>query len=455
MTVVGRAPSSFVRLLREFALIASGQSVAALGSIVGVRLLTQALGPTIYGEIALGMTLVILAQQTLLSPLAVAFLRFYSPAQESRTVRAYSNAVLRLLLQASSIVGILAVACTVGVVGLGHAEWVGVIVAASALSLLSGYNGALDNIQNAAQHRMLVVGHQVANQWARFMVALALIATFEKSSGMVLAAYALVSAAVLCSRTLFLGKKLRALVGAEGDYSVQAQEIVARMRRYALPFATWGVFTWAFEASGRWALQLSSGTTDVGFYAALWQIGQYPIVLLADAITTTVAPVVFARAGDGSDHLRLRDAQRMNSFIVGAMFVIAIAATVVGHKLQDRIVALVIGPEFQAIAPLLPWAILAGGLFGCAQVAALRILMTTDTRALIAPKICTAIIGIVLKIGGAYLMGLRGVVAATVIFSLMYLVWMIAMSRERADLSTLRHGRANESWARAGSCEKT
>jgi O-antigen/teichoic acid export membrane protein len=431
-------PSPVLGIVREFALIAGGQSVAAFGGIVGVWLLTQALSPSIYGEVALGMTLALLVQQTLLSPLSVAFLRFFSPAREARTIGAYWKAVRRLLMQASIAVAILGVACTIGLVGVAHSEWVGVVLAATALSLFSGYNVALDNIQNAARHRLLVVVHQVANQWARFLVALALIVTFEKSSAMVLAAYALVSAATLFSRTLFLGKRLNAHGGTANNSPEAAHEMVARMRGYALPFATWGVFTWAFEASGRWALQLFSGTTGVGLYAALWQIGQYPIVLLADAIATTVAPIVFARAGDGSDQLRLKDAQRMNAFVVGSMFAITIVATFAGHVLRDRIVALVVGPEYRSIAPLLPWAILAGGLFGCAQVAVLRILMSADTGVLIAPKIGTAVAGVVLKVGGAYLMGLRGVVAASVIFSLMYLVWIVGLNRRVTDRPTRR-----------------
>jgi O-antigen/teichoic acid export membrane protein len=427
-----------LRIVREFTLIAGGQSIAAFGGLVGVRLLTQMLSPTIYGEVALGMTLALLVQQTTLSPLSVAFLRFFAPAREARTIGAYSVAVRRLLLQASIAVAILGVACTIGLVGVARAEWIGVVLAATALSLCSGYNVALDSIQNAARHRLLVVVHQIANQWARFLVALSLIVAFEKTSAIVLAAYALVASATMCSRTLFLWKRL----GTPGDTANNspevAHEMVVRMRRYALPFATWGVFTWAFEASGRWALQLSSGATDVGLYAALWQIGQYPIVLFADAIATTVAPVVFARAGDGSDQLRLRDARRMNALVVGIMFTIAIAAAVGGLVFQDHIVALLVGPEYQAIAPLLPWAILAGGLFGCAQVAVLRILMSTDTRVLIAPKIGTAVAGVVLKVGGAYLMGLRGVVAASVIFSLMYLVWVVALNRSAADRRTWR-----------------
>src|SRR6266478_2020817 len=76
--------SSFLRLSSEFVLIACGQGLAALGGIV----------------------------------------------------------VLRLLMQASAVVALLAVACAMGVVALGHAEWVGVAVAASALALFSGYSAA-------------------------------------------------------------------------------------------------------------------------------------------------------------------------------------------------------------------------------------------------------------------------------------------------------------------------
>jgi hypothetical protein len=62
--------------------------------------------------------------------------------------------------------------------------------------------------------------------------------------------------------------------------------------------------------------------------------------------------------------------------------------------------------------------------------------MTVDTRVLIAPKIGTAVAGIVLRVAGAYWMGLRGVVAASVVFSLMYLAWVVALNRRAAGRPT-------------------
>src|SRR5438874_2297495 len=52
------------------------------------------------------------------------------------------------------------------------------------------------------------------------------------------------------------------------------------MRGYAWPFAAWGIFTWMQTASDRWALQ-GRGTSEVGFYAALYQLGYYPMTLLS------------------------------------------------------------------------------------------------------------------------------------------------------------------------------
>jgi len=147
---IHRPPTSFLRLTREFVLIASGQGLVAIGGVVGVRLLTHALSPPIYGELALGMTLALLAQQTVLAPLAVAFLRFFSPAREARAIRAYAMAVRRLLVRATFATLVLAGACVVGLVQFGHAAWVGVAIAASILALLSGYNAVVDSIQNAA-----------------------------------------------------------------------------------------------------------------------------------------------------------------------------------------------------------------------------------------------------------------------------------------------------------------
>src|SRR5207244_2887150 len=77
------------RLAREFLWVGIGQAAAALGGLAGVSLLTRALTPERYGELALGMTVATLTQQSLLGPVAGALLRFFAPATEAGQLNAY------------------------------------------------------------------------------------------------------------------------------------------------------------------------------------------------------------------------------------------------------------------------------------------------------------------------------------------------------------------------------
>ena len=94
----------FRRLSKEGFWIVLGQVMAVLGSLVGVRLLTELLDPAAYGELALGMTLATLVNQTVLGPLGNGVTRFYSPAVEQGDLGGYFNAVRRMVLLATGII---------------------------------------------------------------------------------------------------------------------------------------------------------------------------------------------------------------------------------------------------------------------------------------------------------------------------------------------------------------
>ena len=85
----------FRRLFKEGIWIALGQVMAMLGLLVGVRLLTELLDPAAYGELALGMTLAILANQIIFGPLGGGVARFYAPAVEQGDLGSYLSAVRR------------------------------------------------------------------------------------------------------------------------------------------------------------------------------------------------------------------------------------------------------------------------------------------------------------------------------------------------------------------------
>ncbi len=416
------------RVGREFFWVGLGQTAAVLGAIVGIRLLTHALSPAIYGELALGLTMATLVQQVILGPLAGSSLRFFSPAQEANQIRSYIWGVQRLLRQATIILLGLATLLAVGIWLSGESQWLGLAMAALIFALLSGYSSALDGMQNAARQRAIVAWHDGLAVWLRFLIAVALVSVVGEFSQVAMVGYALASALVLGSQFWFFRHRIFALSSSEPPAAlVQAQHWVKQMRSYAWPFTTFGLFTWVQISSDRWALQTFVSTEAVGLYAVLYQLGFYPITLLSGLLLQLVTPVLFNRAGDGTDPLRMESARHLNNRLVFGALMLTGLATLATFLLHPLIFGILVAPEYRSVSPFLPWVVLSGGLFAAGQFASLLLMTNVKTQNLIAPKIVTALLGVTLNFCGAYALGLQGVILANLAFSFVYSVWILCL----------------------------
>jgi len=420
------------RLAKEFLWVGAGQIAAVAGGLVGIRLLTQALSPASYGELALAMTVATLAQQVVLGPAAGALLRFFAPAHEAKQLRAYFRGSRRLVAEGTCLVFALAVLSALALLLSGRTQWLTLLAAAFLYSLLSGYCSALDGMQNAARQRAVVAWHQGLGQWLRFSLALAFIALCGALSSAAMLGYAMASAAVLGSQVFLFRRKILALLSDQSSAMDAAAGCWTRpMRGYAWPFAIWGVFTWAQMASDRWALQLCGSASAVGLYAALYQLGYYPMTLLSGFLSQLVLPILFSRAGDGTDKGRLAASHRLNRLIFSSSMLLTVIGGLVAWAFHRQIFALFVGPEYRQVSPWLPAMVLAGGLFAAGQVAGLSLLSEVDTKRLIAPKIVTALLGVGGNFAGAFWFGLTGVVCASVLFSITYLTWVWILTTGR------------------------
>ncbi len=427
----------FQRLAGEAFWVGLGQAAAALGGLIGVRFLTHALSPTSYGELALGMTVATLTQQAVLGPLSAAFLRFFAPAREANRLPAYLWGVWKLLLQATLVLIVVAGLLCLGLWASGHVNWLGLVLAAFLYSLLSGYNSALDGMQNAARQRPVVAWHQGLGQWLRPLAAVALVAALGSYSTVAMLGYVLASMCVLASQLVFFQRKI---LGPFRHMPVQGRAggWTRQVREYAWPFATWGLFTWVQSSSDRWALQTFGVTSDVGFYAVLYQLGYYPITLLSGMMIQLIEPVLFSRAGDGTDAGRMAHARRLNNLLVAGTMLLTLLATTLAFLLHSWLFSWLVAPQYRGVSMFLPWMVLSGGLFTSGQVATLSLMTGIKTRSLIAPKILTALLGILLNFAGAVWLGLPGVVCAGLVFSFCYFAWVLCQTHVASQHSGVK-----------------
>lgn len=446
-----RSSLRYGRIGTEMAWVVLGQMVAAAGGFVGVRVLTEVLTPERYGELALGITLGTLGQLTAWSPISAAVLRYFSAAQETAQVRAYLDAVRRLLGRATVAVVAVGLMVVGALTALGAGRWTGLALAALLFTLLSGYESALDSMQLAGRQRRVVAWHQGLGTWLRFLLAVALISLSGPSSTVAMVGFSAGVLLVLASQMFFFRRRVLSLEARPsspanvGDSAVLAR----RMTQYAWPVAAWGVFSWTQAVSDRWILQAFTTTAVVGVYSVLAQVGFYPMTLFSAVTLQFVSPVLFERAGDGSEPERLDDASRLVVVVVALTLGVTVMATIASWVLHPVIFAVVVGADYRAVSHLLPWMVCAGGLFAAGQAASQVMLLAGTTKQLIAPKGVIALVTLVAYALGAHLRGIEGVVYANLMFGALYFAWMSSLgSRWRTGaLPGMLHGPTEERFA--------
>lgn len=409
------------RLFKEGIWIVIGQAMAMIGALVGVRLLTELLEPAVYGELALGMTMATMVNQVVFGPLSNGATRFYAPAVEQGQLNGYFTAVRRLVLLATGFVLLIVLVVILGLCLFNRAGLITIASVAMVFAILSGYNVILNGMQNAARQRSIVAFHQGVEPWARFLIAAVLIIVFGATSATAMAGYLIALTLVLGSQYVFFRKNSSAYEVAIWKKRNWQRDIW----KFSWPFASWGLFTWAQLASDRWALGLLATTQDVGLYAVLFQLGYYPMSMASGMAMQLLAPIFYQRAGDGNDILRNANVNilglRLTSFIL--MLTIVIFGTTL--PLHKQIFGVLVANKYLSVSYLLPWMLLASGIFAAGQAITINLASQMRTTSMVKPKILTAVLGTILNFYGAYMYGTAGIVSACVLFSVVYFCWML------------------------------
>ena len=418
------ATPRFNRLAKEGSWIVAGQIAAVLGSLALVRVLTEHLEPAQYGQLALGLTVAGLINQVVMGGVKSGIGRFYSIAAEKNDLPDYLRASRRLMGYATAAVVAIALVLMAGLLWLGYSQWMGLAAAALVLSVLSGYNASLSGIQNAARQRAIVAFHGGLDAWLKILLAVGVMLWLGSSSTAVVMGYALSSLLVTGSQFLFL----RRLIRPRGVKPKASANWGRQIWAYSWPFSTWGAFTWAQQVSDRWALQAFASTQEVGLYAVLFQLGYAPIGLATGMTISFLGPILWQRAGSAEDHNRNASVHRIAWHITFVSLFVTAFAFVIAFFLHAWIFQLLVAATYHAASYLLPWMVLAGGIFSAGQMLALKLMSEMKSASMIAAKIVTAILGVGLNIYGATQFGLQGVAAALVAFSCIYFLWMALLA---------------------------
>ncbi len=412
----------YSRLAREGSWIVVGQVLAVSGSLVLVRLLTEYLSPAEYGQLALGLTVALLINQVVMVGLTHGIGRFYAIASDMNDLRGYLWASGKLMAWATLASAVIAMLLMAGLAGFGLQEWVGFAAIILVFSVLTGYNSSLNAIQNAARQRQIVALHGVMDAWLKIALVIGLTLWLGPDITAVVLAYTLSLLIVMGSQLYFLrrlyNKHTHQIVRAKGNWGIQ-------IWTFAWPISTCGIFTWAQQVSDRWALQTFVTSDAVGQYAVLFQIGYLPVSLATGLLLDFLAPVLYQRAMTNTESNSNIAVRRLSGRITGIVLIFTLLAFLLAMSLHEILFSLLVAAPYREVSHWLPYLVLAGGLFAAGQVLALKFMATMQHRRTIKLKIVTALLGVILNAWAAAYFGLAGVIVSMVLFSLVYLMWML------------------------------
>jgi len=281
-------------LLKDGAWVIVGQVISGVGIFAGIRLLTEFTRPEVYGELALVLGIVALAQGLSNGPLMQAALR-YSPEsllggwqQPFRAVVA--KATFKSVLVASVIL-LVSWAIFSWTTGANWALGPGLV-----LLLIVEARKSMDvTLLNAARKHREVATWFIMDAWLRPLLAVAGIALFGATALIILCAYS------LGTGLLIFGFKTFAASESSHDEPIlnsrpsrKSNDISeAKLWIYSAPLIPLALVSWVSSQLDRYIIGSTLGLAEVGIYAAIYGAVSRPVLMVAAAIELTMRPVYY------------------------------------------------------------------------------------------------------------------------------------------------------------------
>lgn len=416
-------------LLRDASCVVAGQLLTAVGMLFGIRLLTEVVDSSTYGEVVLLLGLAALAMSVACGPLMQAALHFF-PEHQSRG----QSGLLRAALRRSFLrvlPWLLGATLALGAVQLGWAK--GSIGAVVLLAIVFGCDcirSMHTTLLNAARRHRRYAVWMVAEAWLRPLLAVLAVQLWGASALCVLGAYA------AASLVLILLLAPRPETDSPTADASDSAALDRRIWRYARPLFPLGLVDWTNGVADRYLIGGLLSMSSAGIYAANYGLASRPFQLVSGSLELTLRPPYQAAVSAG-DHAR---AARLLRHWFLAVTGIGLLGVGLIHVLRRPLGDLLLGADFRAGADLMPWIALGYALLAMAQVFQRVCFAHGDTRAVLAIQASAAAVGVIATAVGASGWGLTGAALAVPVCFAVQLAVSIAAARRTRRRALRRDG---------------
>ena len=422
-----------IRLLnaaKEISWITFGQVLIVFGGLFGVRILTNYLTPSQYGELSLGLSLGVLINGVFIGPISNGAGRFFSTAKNENDSGNYFIGVLRIVFKVFLYILVFSFLLITIFYFLGFQKWINLLIASLCFGLFFGLNNMSNNIQNASRKRHIVAINKGLMTFFRFLFAVLVIKLFGNTTVNTMYGQAFGLFIVFFSQIFFLKKLYK-----ESVYKGIRKKLINAWEsiiiKYSWPFATWGLLGWFVNSIDRWALLFFASPEIVGLYAAVYQIGYYPISIIVDLFTNYMEPIYYQKAGDGEDSNKIRSTYQLAMRISFSLVFLLLFVVILGFYFHATIFSIFLDQRYHSVSYLLGPMMLVSLLDGNTKLITSVLQTKKDMKSLIVPNCTTDLSGITFTLIGAYFFDLKGILFAFLINSIFKFIWFYSLTRKQ------------------------
>jgi O-antigen/teichoic acid export membrane protein len=341
-----------MRFRSEAFWVITGQALTAIGTLVGVRLLTQILAPAQYGVLSLALGMSVLAGNLVTSPLTQAAIHFY-PRYSAERLSELRDSLFRGFRRFIPWITLVAL---IGGAYYSHSGrgsyWLVLLVLL--LFALECWRTSCLSLLNAARRQRRYGLWSACDAWLRPLAAVAAVLVAGHLATAALVGYVMTSAtlSLLWSRNLWPARASQAVPPQT------ARALDSAMWAYALPLIPLGLLAWVTTLGDRYLIGGALSVSDAGLYAAVYGLAYSPFMIVNSAAEQAIRPV-YQTAVSHDDQERAR--RLLWLWLAGVSLVCAagVLLFVAAHGLIARVL---ISPAYRNASWLMPWVALGYGI---------------------------------------------------------------------------------------------
>jgi len=336
------------RLLKEAAWSGFGKIAAALGMLVGIRLLTETVPKEVYGTVSLLIGLITLGNNLFAAPLLQAAQRFHSEVALYDGVPQLRGIIVGML---KWTVG--TIVCLILVVGGIYTHFTSLsflifLLLAAFLSLQVIQNLEI-SLFTAARRQKAVAIWSVSEAWLKPAIAVLIIVVFGASSFSILLGYSIATGAILLLFYLLpIQAEGKNLSKKHGELD---SKLLSNIRSYAIPLIPLAIVGWTISLSDRYIIGGLLGMADVGIYAASYGLISMPFLITSGAVSQALRPLYFQSVSTDNKSLE----KKMFLIWFTAMSFLCLFGVIAVYYFRHWIAVCLLAREYRSGTVLMPW----------------------------------------------------------------------------------------------------